>query len=140
MKNKMEEQVQEMVQEKAQADELMEFYRRFGVDEKGIDAFFLEIIREDDTTKVGNLTEDELGEPLLPVRTLLEIKDDCSLIPSMSTFTEKFKKQAENILATSLSREGFLIKARITQKKEFLDKPKKKVRRGFFAKKEESEY
>lgn len=133
----MDEAVKDMVKEQAEAEELRDFYRKFGLEEKGIDNFFLEIVRTDDTSKVGNLDKDELGTPILPVRNLLELSDDCSLIPSMSTFQEKFKSQAENILKTSLSKDGFLIKARITQKKEFADKKKKKVRTGLFGKKED---
>ena len=41
------------------------------------------------------------------------------------------------MLATSLSKEGFLIKARITQKKEILDNKKKPKRKGLFGRKEE---
>lgn len=128
----------------AQKDEVEEFLRKFGQEEKGIDNFFLEIIRADDTTKVGNLRVDgkidELGIPQLPIRTLKELQHDCELIPSMSSFTTHFKQTAEDVLATSLSREGFLIKARITQKKEFLDKEKKKKKTsGLFGSKKEEE-
>lgn len=135
----MDEQVKEFVKTEAKAEDLKEFYRKFGQDENGIDAFFLEIIRTIKTTKVGNLNEDELGKPQIPVRTLLELSKDCALIPSMSSFQKSFEIEAENILATSLSKDGFLIKARITQKKEFLDKPKKKVRKGLFGKKVEED-
>lgn len=134
----MDNALKEITEQTAQADELKEFIRGLS-DEKGIDTFFLEIIRADDTRKIGNLTEDELGIPRLPVRTLIELSDICALIPSMSSFTKSFKTQAENILATSLSKEGFLIKARITQKKEFLDKKRKRTKRGLFGKKEEVE-
>lgn len=125
--------------EQAQRNELEEFYRRFGVEEKGIDNFFLEIVRATDTTKIGNLTKDELGTPQLPVRTLKDLKNDCDLIPSMSSFATSFSKTSEDILATSLSKEGFLIKMRVTQKKEFLDKAKKKVKTGLFGGKKEED-
>lgn len=135
----MDEKTQQVVKDNAQLEELRDFYRKFGNEEKGIDAFFLEIIQTTNSEKIGNLTEEELGMPRLSVRTLIELSDDCSLIPSMSTFSEKFKKQAENILATSLSKEGFLIKSRITQKKEFADQKKKKKRKGLFGRKEEDD-
>lgn len=133
--------IQEKAQAEAQQNELEEFYRKFGVEEKGIDNFFLEIVRAEDTTKIGNITEDELGTPPLPIRTLKELANDCDLIPSMSSFAKSFRTESENILASSLSKEGFLIKARITQKKEFLEKSKKKRRAGLFGfgKKEEPE-
>jgi len=136
----MDNETKEFVTKESEAEDLREFLRKVGVEEKGIDNFFLEIIREDDTTKVGNLTKEELGIPMLPVRTLKELEYDSRLIPSMSAFVNYFKAQSENILATSLSRDGFLIKARITQKKELIDKDKRKERtKGLFGKKGEEE-
>jgi len=134
----MDEETKKKIMQHGDAEDALQFYRGFGAEEKGIDNFFLEIVRTEDTKKVGNLTEDELGIPQLPIRTLLELKKDCDLIPSMSSFADSFKNTAEAILATSLSREGFLIKSRITQKKEFGDKPKKK-KRTLFGKKEDEE-
>jgi len=135
----MDKQEVNQIEQIAQRGELEEFLRKAGIEEKGIDNFFLEIVRTNNTTKVGNLTEDELGIPQLPVRTLFELANDCDSIPSMESFAIDFRQQAENILSTSLSKEGFLIKSRITTKKEFLDKPKKKKRAGFFGSKEEEE-
>jgi len=129
--------IQEKAQAEAQQNELEEFYRKFGVEEKGIDNFFLEIVRAEDTTKIGNLTIDELGTPPLPIRTLKELANDCDLIPSMSSFAKSFRTESEDILASSLSKEGFLIKARITQKKEFLDKKKKSRIKSFFGREKE---
>jgi hypothetical protein len=136
----MDEQVQQFVKTEAEADELRDFIRKAG-EEKGIDQFFLEIIRASDNLKIGNLTKDEIGLPRLPTRTLLELADDCELIPSLSSFKTDFRKQAQDMVNTSLSKEGFLIRARITQKKELLDSTKKKEkRRGLFgSRKEESE-
>lgn len=127
--------------EEAKYDEVRDFIRQVGAEEKGIDNFFLEIIRDKDSFKIGNLDKDELGVPQLPIRTLIELADDCALIPSMSSFKEDFEGQAKNLIATSLSKEGFLIKARITQKKELLDTDKRKdrVKKGLFGKKEEEE-
>lgn len=133
----MDEEIKEYSKMEAEADEVKEFYRRLGLNEDGIDKFFLEIIRTENNNKIGNLTDDELGMPLLPVRTLLELERDCEGIESLSALKTEFKSQANAILGTSLTREGFLIKARITQKKELLDNQKKKKRTGWFGKKEE---
>ena len=122
----MDEQMNETAVNESNYQDLVEFYRKMGMEEKGIDNFFLEIIRTNNTIKVGNLEEDELGKPRIPIRTMLKLKEDCRLIPSMSSFTTDFENQVENVLASSLSKEGFLIKARITQKKELLDNKKKK--------------
>ena len=131
------QKIEEVAKIESQKNELEEFYRKFGQEEKGIDNFFLEIVRAEDSVKIANLDEDELGMPQLPIRTLLELKNDAELIPSMSSFKDSFEKTAENILASSLSKGGFLIKARITQKKEFLDDKKKKIKRGLFGKEKE---
>jgi len=135
----MDTETREMVTTEAEAEDLRDFIRKVG-EEKGIDNFFLEIIRNDDSLKLGNLTQDEIGLPQLPVRTLVELADDCENIPSMSSFVDDFRKQAQNMIASSLSKEGFLIKARITQKKELLDSDKRKQkRRSLFGRVEEEE-
>lgn len=135
----MDNQTKQFVQSEAEAEDLRDFIRSVGTEEKGIDNFFLEIIRNH-SLKVGNLDKDELGLSTLPVRTLLELKRDCEIIPSMSSFATDFEKQTEDILATSLSKEGFLIKARTTQRKEFGKEDKRKLRRkGLFGRKEEVE-
>lgn len=134
-----DEEIGNSIEEDEEEEEIREFYRRLGVEEKGIDAFFLEIVRTDDTRKVGNLSYEELGLPQLPIRTLFELARDCEKIPSMSSFEKDFKENAEMILATSLSKEGFLIKARITQKKEILGRERKRTKKGLFVKKEETE-
>lgn len=135
----MEQETKQFVTTEAEVDDLRDFIRKTG-EEKGIDNFFLEIIRNDDNLKIGNLEKNEIGLPKLPVRTQLELADDCSLIPSMSSFEKDLRTQAQNTINTSLSKEGFLIRARITQKKELLDSTKKKERRkglfGFGSKEE----
>jgi hypothetical protein len=135
----MEEQVKKFATTEAEVEELRDFIRRAG-EEKGIDNFFLEIIRAKDNLKIGNLTKDEIGLPKLPVRTQLELADDCDLIPSMSAFAKDFRTNAMNTINTSLSKEGFLVLARITQNKKLLDgKKREKRRRGLFGRKEEDE-
>lgn len=137
----MDNATKQFVTTEAEVDDLRDFIRKAG-EEKGIDNFFLEIIRADNNLKIGNLERAEIGLPKVPIRTLLELADDCDMIPSMSSFANDFKKQAQDIVNTSLSKDGFLIRARITQKKELLDSTKKKTkRRGLFGfgKKEEGE-
>ena len=135
----MNDEVKEFVTTEAEAEDLKEFIRKMG-EEKGIDNFFLEIIRDKDSLKVGNLTDTELGTPKLPLRTLVDLTRDCSLVPSLSSMKDSFEKQTQSLIASSLSKEGFLIKARITQKKELVDKDKRKQRRkGLFGRKEEEE-
>ncbi len=135
----MEESTLNYAKESAGVDEVKEFLRNVGMDEKGIDAFFLQIMKEDSLNKqvkVGNLTEEELGTPFLPIRTLMDLSNDCDKISSLSSLKKDFETQAQNMVISSLSKEGFFIKARITQKKELLDNKKKRIRKGLFQKKE----
>lgn len=127
----------EQTMNEAESEELRDFIRKVG-EEKGIDNFFLEVIRNKDSLKIGNLTVDEIGTPEVPLRTIVELAKDCESVPSLSSFAKDFKSQAISMIATSLSKEGFLIKARITQKKEVLgtDKRKERSKKGLFGRKE----
>lgn len=136
----MNNEMRKEVTDSAEAEELRDFIRQIG-EEKGIDNFFLEIIRNNNNLKIGNLTSDEIGMPQIPLRTIVELSHDCEIIPSMSAFVTDFRKQASDMIATSLSKEGFLIKSRITQKKEVLgtDKRKTKSKKGLFGRREEED-
>ena len=135
----MDNEIKEFVTTEAEAEELKDFIRSSG-EEKGIDNFFLEVIRAENNLKIGNLDKEEIGLPQLPIRTLIELSNDCEIIPSMSSFAKDFKEQANTMIASSLSKDGFLVTARITQNKKLLNPSKKKTRRrGLFGKKEEEE-
>ena len=66
--------------------------------------------------KTANLTSDELGLAKIPVRTNLEIASYCEFM-GMKGFAEVFMEDAQIVLATSLSREGFLAKLAVTTQK-----------------------
>jgi len=99
---------------------------------------FLNTVRSTkETTKVGFLTEAELGVPSSTVRNQFEMalisRDICD-----NPFLEAYYKQeAENTLATSLSREGKLINLAVMQKKVIEDTTKlRKPSSSWFKKKE----
>ncbi len=99
--------------------------------------FLNEVAISHDTTKTGNLRAEELGMPKLPVRTYKELELFCSEIADMDYMAKYFGQLAEITNATSLSYEGFLVKAAITQKKELADiTPKKAENKGWFKKKD----
>ena len=135
----MDNEVKEMVKNESEAEDLKEFLRKYSGDENGLDNFFLEVIRDEDSLKIGNLEEEELGLPDIPLRTILELKRDCESIPSLSGFANDFESQARDLIHSSLSKKGFLINARITQKKQLTDTTKKKRKVGLFGKKEVEE-
>ena len=100
-------------------------------------SFFRDVIRNKDSSKIGNLNDEELGMPQLPVRTLQELGMLSKEVFNRDTFADYFNEQAEIVLATSLSKSGFLIKQVGTSKKEIADvTPKeKKANSGWFRKK-----
>ena len=101
-------------------------------------SFFTKIIHKDQKTlKVGNLDEEELGKSKLPQRTYLELSTFCKEIADDDDFSGYFDKIAEIQTASSLSKDGFLMKLAVTMKKELADvSPKKaKPNKGWFKKK-----
>jgi len=78
--------------------------------------FLKEISRKEFNEKTANLQDDELGFAKIPVRTNLEIANYCMNM-GMNAFSNVFLEEAQIILATSLSREGFLPKLAVTTQK-----------------------
>jgi hypothetical protein len=102
--------------------------------------FFSRVIKTKDSTKVGNLSEEELGISRLPVRTYKELALQCNELFEEKEFGDFFDKQAEIQLATSLSKGGFLIKQVGTSRKEVADMtPQKKANPSYFKKKDKEE-
>jgi len=94
----------------------------------------------DKSQKVGNLRVDkdldELGIPEWNVRGSLEMATISDKLMDNSFFTEYFEESARQTLATSLSREGFLIKQGTTTVKGVADLTKRrKINKGWFGKK-----
>jgi len=102
--------------------------------------FLHRVATADDTTKVGNLKEEELGTPRHPLRASKEFALISEKIIGNDFFKEYFEKESEILTSTSLSKEGFLIKQATTQTKQVADVTKKrKLNAGWFKKKEENE-
>lgn len=115
-----------------QATEIM---RQFNQGKQNVHSFFTDIIKTTDTTRVGNLDEDELGKPKLPVRTYKELELFCKDVANDNDWAEYFKKMAEVQTSTSLSKDAILIKLSVTNKKELADMtPKRKKNKGWFRK------
>lgn len=105
-------------------------------EKSGIFSFFKEIISKKDSTKVANL-DPEIE--LFPVRTYLDTAQYCDIM-GLDKVAEYLRGSAEIILATSLSKKGFLIKHAITTKKEFkAGDIAKRPKRIFSKRKEEGE-
>ena len=112
-------------------------------DKQSIHTFLFNVATADSTIKVGNLRDDkefnELGIPPHNVRGSLEMARIGELIMTNDFFRDWFNKEAESTLATSLSREGFLVRQATTQTKQVADiTRRKKTNKSWFKSKEET--
>jgi len=118
--------------------EAQDVLRNLAENKQSIYAIFAKVINErQKTTKVGNLSVEELGMSKLPLRTYLELGLFCEDIVGDKEFSEYFNKMGAIQTDSSLSKEGFLMKLLVTMKKELADvSPKKEGKnKGWFKKK-----
>jgi len=96
--------------------------------------FFREILTQKDTTRIGNLSNTELGQARLGVRHYLELSKYAE-VEGLDTVADYLKAKAGIITSTSMSRKGFWSKLFVTQiKKEQKEVPKEQ-KKGWFSKK-----
>ena len=96
-------------------------------------AYFNKVLVRGFNPKTANLDKEELGAAKLPVRTLMDLEDYARMM-GIDDFADIFHKNAQTILSTSLSKEGFLNNLAVTQKKlsetslkNLKNQPKKKT-------------
>ena len=136
-----------MTDEELSEDEkkvLSEYLGGFGAqvpeDKHTLHTFLFRIATSDDTTKTGNLTNDELGNPEFPVRSYKSFALWSDKVIRNKYLKEYFEKESEDTTSTSLSRDGFLDKLAVLTKKELADTTKKQtVNRGWFRRKQPEE-
>ncbi len=106
-------------------------------DEKqNVHSFLFNVARADDTTKLGNLKEEEVGFPKLPVRTYKDLALFCKEVGNMPYFQDYFNKKAEIMTSTSLSKDAKLIDLAVMNRKEIADVTTPKAENtGWFKKK-----
>ena len=108
-----------------------------------VHTFLNKIATSDDTTKTGFLREEELGIPRYPVRSFKDFALISDKVIGNDYIKDYFLAKSENITATSLSREGFLVKQSNTSTKQIADVTKiRKQNKGWFGlrdKKEENQ-
>ena len=131
--------VEEMSDEKAE-----EILRSFNEGKQNIHTFLTNVIKAPDTTKTGNLTQEELGYPKLPVRTYKELELFSSDVWNQQVgWGDYFKKMSEIQTSTSLSKNAILLTLAATIRKELADmSPERKEMKsnsGWFSKKEKSQ-
>lgn len=106
-------------------------------DKLSVPAFLFNVVTSEDSTKVGNLDNDkdnnELGYPKHNVRGSFRLARISDQIIDNPYFTAWFKAEAEETLATSLSKGGFLVRQATSQTKIVADATKRrKVNKGWF--------
>ena len=105
-----------------------------------VHTFLRDVVINADPTRIGNLRDDkdinELGIPQWTVRGSLDMVRISDRIMNNSFFQEFFKSSSDDTLATSLSREGFLVRQASVQTKQIADITKRrKINKGMFGSK-----
>lgn len=99
--------------------------------------FFRNILTMEDTTRIGNLTAQELGISNLSVRGWKRIGHYAEA-EGLNLVADYFKEEAEIVSSTSMSKKGFWSQLFVTQiKAEKKIKDKSLEKKGLFSKKPE---
>ncbi len=106
-----------------------------------VHTFLHKVATADDTTKLGNLKEEEVGLPRHPLRTYKELALFCDEVANMAYFSDYFNKKAEILTSTSLSKEALLLKLAVVTRREQSNilKAPQKENKGWFKKKQSGE-
>lgn len=130
-----------------QMEELAEEMEKLGGDGKeygypkappkeSIFRFFRHILGLTDSSKVGNLDKDELGNLKLSVRDYLDIANYAEA-ENLDQVTAYLRSKAETVLSTSMSKKGFLSQLFVTQIKKEQKLSKPEVKKSLFGKSKE---
>lgn len=112
-----------------------EVVRQYAQEKSNTHTFFTRVIQNDSTTKTGNVTAEELGSGQITIRGLKELELFSKDIYKDDGWADYFGKMAEIQTSSSLSKEGFLLKLSVTNKKELADvTPARKKNKGWFRK------
>ncbi len=100
--------------------------------------FINNVATTEDTTRVGNVSDTELGNSKYPIRSFKNLALISDKIMENDLFKEYFLAESSIVTDTSLSKDGFLDKLAVTQTRQIADVTKRKSRanRGWFRKKE----
>jgi len=116
--------------------EAQDLVRHFNEQSSGVHSFLTSVVRTDDTTKLGNLKEEEIGTPRISLRGLKELQLFSKEIAEENEWADYFGKLAEIQTSTSLSERALLSRLAVTQKKELaemsLQQTAKKKNSGWF--------
>lgn len=104
-------------------------------EKQNVHTFLHNVAIAKDTTKLGYLTEEEIGLPNLSLRTYKELEVFCRTVLDKSVFADYYKAKGEVLTSTSLSKEAKLLSLAITTTRQVtgvtLEKSKKE-NKGWF--------
>lgn len=107
---------------------------------QNVHTFLHNVATAEDTTKLGNLKEDEIGLPSNPLRVYKNMALFANDIMENEELAKYFLDESEIITSTSLSKEALLLRLAVTQKRELADVTKtRKENKGWFKKKDDKE-
>lgn len=105
-----------------------------------VHSFLYKVATADDTTKVGNLSADEVGVPILTLRANKELALIADKIMGNEYFRDYYTAKGEILTSTSLSKDAKLLTLAVMQKRIIEDATKpRKENKGWFKKKEDEE-
>ena len=121
---------------------LEEALKGYGAPQKeekhNVHTFLSNIIKSPDTTKTGNLGQEEIGTTPYSLRTYKQIALACDKLCNDDIWKDYFNAKGEILTSTSLSKEAKLISLAVLQRRELADvtKTSRKQNAGWFKKKD----
>lgn len=126
------------IEEEKQLKDILGFGAPIPEEKHNVHSFLNKVATADDTTKVGNLTEEELGAPSKTLRTYEEMALISDKLMDNKLLSDYYNAKSEIITATSLSKNAKLINLAVVQKRIVEDETKpRKENAGWFKKKKE---
>lgn len=127
------------IEDKAALRDYLGFGAPIPEEKHNVHSFLFKVATADDTTKVGNLTAEEVGTPMLTLRANKELALISDKIIGNSYFKDYYLAKGEILTSTSLSKDAKLLTLAVIQKRIVEDATKpRKENSGWFKKKEEN--
>lgn len=136
-----EESVNITPEEKQALNDYLGYGAPIPEEKHNVHSFLHKVATADDTTKVGNLTAEEVGIPITNLRAIKQIALVSDSIMGNTIFSDYYQKKGEILTSTSLSKDAKLINLAITQKRTIEDqtgKTQMKENKGWFKKKNQN--
>ena len=128
-------------EEQEQLREAMKAYGTPVPEEKhNVHVFLNKVATSEDTTKTGNLNDEEIGVTRFSLRSYKELALCSEKLCNDDMWADFFRKKGEILTATSLSRAGFLTQLAVIQRRQIEEiKQERKENKGWFKSKDKKE-